>query len=414
MKKIVICSIVLILASGVITFAGGKSQSAQANDGDVRIVVSRWAGGHADDMKKVAAGYTKSRVVIDDIGYENLQQKQIQSMTTTGDYDVIYFQEIWMADYIRNGWVIPLDDYIAKSGLDLKAFSPAFLDAGRVNGRIYALPSLTHTYIMVYNKEQLDKDGKTIPRNTDELVQLASFYKNKGTGIAIPAGQGQAAADVFSSILFSAGGEYLDKNGKLALTSEPVLYAAKIWDQLCENSATGATAWLNEDCAEAIRTGVAPFGVTISDTNFLDMDPERSRIIGKAEYGPIPSRNEPTGLAGVWSFGITANSKHKNEAFDFITWMIAPAQDKAMALINSHTSALPATANDPEVIKAFPFMPAVAKTLERAKYNPLNPGASALMPALQAALSELATTNHSPEEVFGRLQKELEGVVTSN
>lgn len=408
MKRLV--SILLVLALALtMAFAAG------ANENKAKVVVSRWAGDHADDMKAVAKNFTGADVVIDDIGYENLQQKQMQSLSTTGDYDVIYFQEIWAADYIRNGWLEPMDSYIKASGLDVSKFGQAFVTVNEDSeGHIYGLPSMTHCYIMVYDGAQLKKDGKSIPTTPEEMVALAKFYKEKyGTGIAIPAGQGQAAADVFSSILFGSNGYYFDENGKLDLTDEAVLYAADIWDKLCEYSVDGATTWFNEEAAEAVRTGVAPFGITISDTNFLDMDPERSRIASSVVYSPIPSRNDLVGLAGVWSFGIAANSKNKQAAYDFINWMIAPEQDKAMAMKNSQTSALASTADDPELLAKFPFMQAAAASMIEAKYNPLNPGASALMPALQAALSELATSTKTPYQVFSKLQSDLEGTVTS-
>lgn len=379
---------------------------------NVDIVVSRWAGDHADDMKSVAADYEGANVIIDDIGYENLRQKQTQSLTTTGDYDVIYFQELWAEDYIQNGWLAPMDEFIEQSGFDLDSLLPAFVEVNQSDGKTYGLPAMTHVYIMVYDSARLAEDGKEIPKTPEEMVELAKFYKEQGSGIAIPAGQGQAAADVFTSILFGANGDYFDEDGKLALTSEPVLYAATIWDQLCEYSADGATAWLNEESAEAIRTGIAPFGITISDTNFLDLDPDRSVIVDTVEYGPIPPRDELVGLAGVWSFGIAANSDHQQEAFDFISWMIAPEQDKKMALLNSQTSALATTAEDEEVLAKFPFMAAASQSMEKAKYAPLNVGASELMPALQAALSELATSDKTPEEVFTKLQQDLEGSVT--
>ena len=405
MKKLVtLMAAVLILA--LVASAGIAEQVPQ-------IVVSRWAGNHADDMKSVAADFEGANVLIDDIGYENLRQKQIQSLTTTGDYDVIYFQEIWAKDYIRNGWLEPMDEYIAESGFDLDSLLPSFVEVNQQDGKTYGLPAMTHAYIMVYDGKTLEEDGKSIPQTPEELVELAKFYKEKGSGIAIPAGQGQAAADVFSSILFGSDGDYFDENGKLALTSEPVLYAAEIWDQLCEYSVSGATAWMNEESAEAIRTGVAPLGITISDTNFLDLDPDRSVIVDSVVYGPIPSRNELVGLAGVWSFGIAANSKNKEAAFEFIKWMIAPEQDKAMALLNSQTSALPATAEDPAVLEKFPFMTAASQSMVKAKFNPLNPGASELMPALQAALSELAISDATPLDVFTQLQNDLEDKVVS-
>ena len=390
------------------------SAASEAPTENPRIVLTRWSGPHADDQKVVFKKYTDAEIVTDDIDYSNLQQKEIQSMSTTADYDLVWIAEVWLADYVNKGWLLPLDDYIAASKLDLSQYAAGMIEINKVDGKIYALPSFAQTYILTVNKEWFDKEGVAIPTTPEEMVEAAKYFKEKGTGIAIPAGQGQPACDVFATILYGAGGNYFDADGKLALTSAEMLYAATIWDELCQYAIDGSTMWMNDEVSESIRTEKAPFGITISGLCSLDVDPDSSLIIGKAEYLPVPAHKATSGVACTWSWGIPANSKNPQAAFDALTWMIGAEADKEQTLMNAQVSALSTVANDSEVLAVYPFMSAVSSTLAGAKTQPTNAGAASLMSPLATALSTLATTDQTPTDVLAGLQAELADVVTSD
>ena len=62
-----------------------ETTTAQTTGEKPTIVLSRWAGPHADDQKTVLAKYPDAIVKVDDIDYGNLKQKQIQSMSSSAD-----------------------------------------------------------------------------------------------------------------------------------------------------------------------------------------------------------------------------------------------------------------------------------------------------------------------------------------
>ena len=379
-----------------------------------RLVMSRWGGPHADDQRAVIAAWPYADVIIDDIDFGNLQMRQIQSMSVSAEYDLIWVPEFWFAEYARNGWLLPLDDFVANSDFNLGDYSASMVDMNRLNGTLYALPSFAQTLILTVNTEWFEREGQSIPTTPEEMVAVARHFHEQGTGIAIPASQGQAAADLFSTILFSAGGSFFDANGNINLISEEAIYAATIWDQLVGYSMPGSTMWHHDDVSAAVRTEAAPFGTTVSGLSMLDMDPQESLIIDTVAYFTIPARGDLVGVASTWSWGIAANSANPQAAFDFLTWLVGPEADKAQALRNAQVSALSAIAEDPEVLAAFPHIRAASAQLANSRVLPNNPGAVELMPALQVALSELAVTNRTPLEVFTELHESLQGVVTED
>lgn len=390
-----------------------KGEEAKVNSKEVKpaIVLSRWAGPHADDQKTVAGKFELADVQIDDIDYGNLKQKQTGSMAASGDYDLVWCQEIWTPEYVEKGWLMPLDDYVTDNGTDLSVYSPSMIDMNTFDDKLYALPTFAQTHILTYNKEWFEKEGQVVPTTPEELVALAKYFHEKGTGIAIPASQGQAAVDVFAQLLYSAGGDYFDANGTLALNSEAALEAGKLWDDLCRYSITGSETWHHDQVSQAVREENAPFGITVTGLAFMDMDPELSKIVDKAAYAPIPGSAGSNGVVSFWSWGVAANSENPEIAYKVAAWLTSPEIEKEQALMNGQVTAISSLAEDDDVVAKIPSLPAISATLANAKTQPTSSSAAQIFEALGTALSKVATTDELPDDVFAELNDYLTGVI---
>jgi ABC-type glycerol-3-phosphate transport system substrate-binding protein len=376
------------------------------------VVLSRWAGPHADDQKTVLAEYPDAIVKVDDVDYGNLKVKQIQSLSTSADYDLVWASEIWLAEYVSKGWFLPLNDMISKYNVDLSIFSKAMVDMNTTDGKLYAIPTFAQTLILTYNKEWFEKEGQKVPTTVDELLAVAKYFKEKGTGIAIPAMQGQAAADLYGQILYSAGGDYFGSDGKVNLLSDEAIYAAEVWDKLCEYSITGSLTWHHDQVSAAVREEVAPIGITITGLSGLDSDPKMSKIVDKVGYAPIPGKKSVVGVVSYWSWGVAKNSKNPEAAFKLAVWLVSPEVEKKQALMNGQIGAISSLAQDSEVVAKMPFLPATSETLANAKTQPTSVSAGKIFEPLIAALSEIASTNKAPKDVLVKLQNDLKDVTS--
>ena len=376
------------------------------------VVLSRWAGPHADDQKTVLAEYPDAIVKVDDVDYGNLKVKQIQSLSTSADYDLVWASEIWLAEYVSKGWFLPLNDMISKYKVDLSIFSKAMVDMNTTDGKLYAIPTFAQTLILTYNKEWFEKEGQKVPTTVDELLAVAKYFKEKGTGIAIPAMQGQAAADLYGQILYSAGGDYFGSDGKVNLLSGEAIYAAEVWDKLCEYSITGSLTWHHDQVSAAVREEVAPIGITITGLSGLDSDPKMSKIVDKVGYATIPGKKSVVGVVSYWSWGVAKNSKNPEAAFKLAVWLVSPEVEKKQALMNGQIGAISSLAQDSEVVAKMPFLPATSETLANAKTQPTSVSAGKIFEPLIAALSEIASTNKAPKDVLAKLQNDLKDVTS--
>lgn len=376
---------------------------------DDSLVVSRWSGPHADDQKKILKEYEGAEVKMDDIDYGNLKQKQIQSLGTSGDYDLVWVHETWLQDYVEKDFLLPLNDLVESAGTDLGIYSDAMIASNTIDGEFYAFPTFAQTYMLTYNKEWFEKEGQTVPTTPKELVETAKYFKEQGTGIAIPAMQGAAAVDVFSSLLYSYGGDYFNEAGELDLMSEPSQKAFSLWKELCDNSMTGSLTWHNDQVSQAVREEKAPFGITISGLAYMDNDPELSLITDKVGYAPIPGEAGNIGVVTYWSWAVAKNSKNPEAAYDLAAWLTSPEIEKEQALMNGQITAVKSLAEDAEVVENIPVLPVANEILETAKPQPSTGDASKVLEALQATLSEIGAAGADPAEASAALQESLAG-----
>lgn len=399
--KAFVCFLIFVTLVTSFGFAQPKSN----------LLVSVWAGPHADLQKKVVSEYKKDTITIDDVDYGNLKAKQLtsfQATSGTGNYDVVWVNSQWMKEYTDAGYILSIDDYAKSAGLDMSIYSKGLLDGCIFNGKTYGLPTFAQTLIIAYDGEVFKKEGLKAPTNAEELVSVAKYFKQKGSGIALPAKQGSAAVTLFSQLLFSDNGYYFDKNGKLDLTSKEAVYAASIYDQLVQNAVPGVLAWHHDETAEAVRMKNAPIGIIMSGLANQNADPNKSLIVNTVKYATLAGKSgKAAATNSFWVWAVAKNAKNPKAAFDFISWMAGPEAEKKQTLADQQVSAINTLTKDPEVLAKAPFLPVVMEQLANGKIDPPLANFGKLKSALIVSLSEIATTDAKPVDVLLRLQQSM-------
>jgi len=144
-----------------------------------------------------------------------------------------------VATMARAGQLLPLDDIAAERGWNDRIL-PFFMDLGRFDGTLYALPKTYETLGLFYNKALFAENGWEPPTNLAELETLADEMMAKGI---IPFGAGNSgwrpANEWHVSIALNsiAGPDAVQQalTGRLPWTAEPFVKAIneldKWWDK---------------------------------------------------------------------------------------------------------------------------------------------------------------------------------------
>lgn len=79
--------------------------------------------------------------------------------------DVFQMDYAKLAQYVENGVMAPLDDYVANGSLDLSNVAQSVIDSGSIDGKLYAVSTGTNAPVMLYRKDILDDLGIEMPMN---------------------------------------------------------------------------------------------------------------------------------------------------------------------------------------------------------------------------------------------------------
>ena len=123
-----------------------------------------------------------------------------------------------IGDFIRSRVVEPIDDDLKAAGIDVEDFTPHARKGVTLDGKIYALPWDTHSWLWHLNVGLFkaaglvdDRGVPVVPKSVDELMAQAKIVKEK-TGkpyfVMASVGPGDAAnaARSFYTLLYTQGG----------------------------------------------------------------------------------------------------------------------------------------------------------------------------------------------------------------
>ena len=291
---------------------------------------------------------------------DQLAQKIAVSEAAGGkDIDVLCFAPLQNTKlYAKNGWAVPLDDYVAKaSDFDIKDFQDAAIQSSSTDGKLYGIPFLTEREVITYNKAMFKAKGVEIPKTFDELMAAAEKLNDPAKGIAgiTMRGKGAAAVTQFSGFLYGFGGDFI-KDGKAAVNTPEAIQAFQYYgDILRKYGPKGAINMDWQDTQSLFAQGRAAMRVDCDSQYAFSVNPKNSLVakdVGVFTLPAGPKGAKPFNIA-AWCLGISSGSQNKDAAWAFIQWAIGKDMD-VKTMVAGNPSARQSTWKDPTATKAFP------------------------------------------------------------
>ena len=298
-------------------------QASPANQDNLRSIL-------VDRFNAANPAYDLS---IDFRGTELDKQLRIAMLSGSGP-DVVYTPgPSYVASMAQAGQLLPLDDYAAKLGWADRIL-PVFLELGKYDGKLYALPKTYETLGLFYNKKLFDENGWTAPTTIAELETLADAMLAKGL---VPFAAGNADwrptnEHYVSIILNSVAGPdnvYKALKGELPWTAEPFVKAIDTLNGWWQKgyfgpnyfSLTGEQAFAQVATGQA---GMAPTGTW----NFQNVGTYFPANNAEPAFVGFPSGEGvpyPIYALGIGStFSVSASTKNPDGAAAVIDYVFSP------------------------------------------------------------------------------------------
>jgi multiple sugar transport system substrate-binding protein len=258
--------------------------------------------------------------------------KLATALTSNSGPDLFWadYEPSYIGQLISTGDVVPLTSFMntPTDGLSASAFNPAMLGTGTVKGTVYAVPVDGGDYAVFYNKKLFAEAGITSTPTT--WGQLAAdskkISKNGVYGYYVNFGEGESASYPWESLLWAAGGQFLNANDTKAEFDSPQGIAAlQIWINLVKNHEAYPSALNN-----GVETEGAPGYQSGKVAMYLDgsYDLEANdQALGKANVGvfPFPAiKTEAINVGTDVSFVLKSSPAVEQASWAFIHYMLTP------------------------------------------------------------------------------------------
>ena len=237
--------------------------------------------------------------------------------------DIAVVDLINMPMLVRSGRLVPLDDFIAASSLDLSDFYSAPMSYGEYEGKRYSLPVSASNLGLYWNKNlyaQAGHDPDTPPKTWDELIEFSKQIKKETGkwGFELYTQGGEGTTWQWQVFLWSAGGEFLSADlTSPAFNSEAGEMALELWiDMIGEHQVSTIAPWGLFGRGEAAMVMDGSWM-----TEFFPMQVDFP--LGAAVF-PAPTDGEPaTNMGGEQIFIMSPNADAQEAAWRFIEWFVS-------------------------------------------------------------------------------------------
>ncbi|MCK9329176.1 MAG: sugar ABC transporter substrate-binding protein [Candidatus Cloacimonetes bacterium] len=302
------------------------------------------------------------------VPFENLYTKlKTEFVGNTGAYDIIVYFPKFMGDFVENGYIIPIDDYIAKDDPNLADIVPAFQELyGKWGGKTYNLPYDGDVLALFYRNDIFTdpiekqnfkaKYGYELhtPKTWDEYMDIAEFFtRKKGDTLmgkvltedfygTATYGQQDFQYCWYMCIAGSMGADYFDEDMNPTINSPEAVKALELFKEQFKYCPPECTNFGFDELQAIFLEGNCAMEIQWTDPGRVGQNPEISNISGKIGTALVPGTKQADGtikntatLAAGRVMAISSTCKNPDIAYQIIRYM---SQEASLAYVSSPQS----------------------------------------------------------------------------
>jgi multiple sugar transport system substrate-binding protein len=419
----------------------------------VTITWATIAGFYTDWAAEVAKDFeneTGHTVQIIDIDFPQLYEKQVLEMVGgTGAYDIITYDVGWKAEFAHNGYLAPLDDYIAASDpkdIEFDDIAPALIElTTRWQGKVFGLPYYTFTMGMMYRCDLFENPDEMaafqekygypldIPQTYEQMADIAEFFTRKRGetlagqvlsqdfyGIGLMAGRFPQIQDEINSIAWTWGGGAFKDDGSVNL--ESLTQAAEFYvNELLPYAPTGALTSAYDEVMGQMRQGI----IAQTAAFYLDQWPNGVKTEAEVPGAEVCTAASPGAhtWVGAFGLGLSVDSKHPQQAWEFLRFITGPEAQRKFAEGGGSTTRL-SILNDSQLVdthrEQVGHFPTLANVLEHAaacNFYPnyyYIPQGGKIYDEMTTWYSSAAAQEYSPADAMANFAESVERICGGN
>ncbi len=414
--------VVLMLVMGV---TGCAPKAETTGPQVVKVLAMQQAGPTPEEMNAIVAKFNEAnpdtKVEIEYVSYDALHDKISTAMATTPPaYDVVLVDDIWYAEFVKNGYLWDISDK-----LDAKTKESVFAaawDITTVAGKAYGMPWMLDEKYFYYNEKILSDAGITTPPTTwEEMMAQSQIIKDKGL-VEYPMvwswGQAETVICDFVTLLYGNGGSFMDDAGKPSFNNEAGVETLQ-WmvDSIDAGLVNPASiSYVEEDVRNTFSQGKAAFAINwLYMYDLAALNPEESQVVGQVKMSLIPvfegNAQPSSSINGSMGFSVIEKSPVREAAWKYVQFLTSEEiqNEYSAHLIPVYSTSYEGAALDtllalnpstpitvPMFKEQFPF------SHVRPKVPYYSEGSKALQLAIQEALTKIKTPQKALDDAAAK------------
>ncbi|MCR8633039.1 ABC transporter substrate-binding protein [Paenibacillus radicis (ex Xue et al. 2023)] len=401
-------------APSTTTPAPGKGDQPAKTEAQGPVTLTVWMGSWwAEKVPEIVSAYKKDypnvTLKIETLPINGYLDKAISSELGGNSPDVLDLDITMLPAMAGKDMLETWDNYI--KDLDVNDFHAGAWNGSKINGKMYGLPNRGESSVFFYNKTMFDEAGVSYPTDNwtqEDMLEMAKKItvagKKYGVGIAASNSDPSNVFSSFSPVLWSYGGDFLNKENTEAIINKPEgVKAITFWTELYTKHKVVPEGSVNF----ALTKDVMPMFLN----NQVAMMPNSSSMVDmlkknpQVKWGMVLQPNK-FGRTGGWSFTLPKSSKNKDAARQFVLWYMKPENmGKLNVVFPSRKSATNVPPwSEPEMqflLSAAPYqkaMPAVAAWTE-------------MQTVIVTELQKVLTGAKTPQQAADEMAKQMNALL---
>jgi multiple sugar transport system substrate-binding protein len=343
---------------------------------------------------------------------------ELQSGKST--VDVIGGDVVWPAQFAANGFLVDLSDRFTDQMKADHLDGP--LQPITYEGKTYGVPWFTDAGMFYYRKDLLEESGFSQPPKTwDEMKEMVAKIRadagEEYDGYVFQGAQDEGGVVNGLEHIWNAGGEVLEGD-RVVVNSAEAVEGLKLRRSMIEDGiapvATGD--YSTQESQAAFTNGDVIFMRNWPFVYGLLSNPDQSRVTPEqVGIAPIPVSGSGaqsfSGLGG-WNFLVNAASEDRiEEIWAFVEFMIAPEQQKTLALESTRLPTLKSLYEDEELLQKVPVASLGRESLENSRPRPVSPYYSDMSLEMAGQFNAALKGEEPVELSLETLQRELQAIL---
>ncbi|MEL4356687.1 MULTISPECIES: ABC transporter substrate-binding protein [unclassified Luteococcus] len=388
---------------GPINYVSSRDASGAAQES-----IARWNKAHPDE--KV------TWIELPDSADQQRQQMVQNAQIKSDTFGVLNLDTVWTTEFAANRWISALP----KTAVPTDKMLKGPVEAATYRDMLFAAPYYTDGALLYQRSDLMKAAGVAEAPKTWADMEAACqkiLALPQAKGMSCYTGQfdkNEALTVNFTEAVASAGGKLFTDEGKPNVnTPEALAGLTQLKDAFTKKLVPNdAITYLEEQGRRSFQEGKVVFmrnwpfvyaSLTATDGT--------SKVKDKFEISAIPGIGD--GKQGVSTLGgrnlaVSAFTKNKATALDFITFFTSEEESKLRVEKSSRAPVYPELLKDKAVVAKRPFYPTLLKSLENAQPRPKVVQYGATTQVIQQEAYAALTGEKEPKKALEDMQSKLE------